>query len=120
MRIGPLELDVERLPAPMPMYRAEVDRHRWRELAAAVGSVQGRLISLWGAHTVEAGFGVCAAYATPDGLVWIRLALGEADNYPDLAWRFPFAARMERASADLLGITAQGLSDKRPWLNHGA
>ena len=44
-----------------------------------------------------------AAYALADGLVWLELPLGDATaGYPDLAGIFPCAARMQRATADLL------------------
>ena len=41
-------------------------------------------------------------------------------GYPDLSAHFPAAARMQRATADLLGIAADGARDTRPWLDHGA
>jgi Ni,Fe-hydrogenase III large subunit len=55
-----------------------------------------------------------------DGLVWLDLALGEGQlDYPDLGGIFPFAVRMQRAAADLLGIAARDAADVRPWPNHG-
>ena len=67
------------------------------------------------------GFVVSAAYALPEGLMWIELALPpEVETYPDLSAIFPSATRMQRATADLLGLEALGSTDTRPWLDHGA
>jgi Ni,Fe-hydrogenase III large subunit len=60
------------------------------------------------------------AYAVQEGLIWLDLPLSDRDEfYPDLVPLFPFANRMQRATADLLGIAAKGAQDDRPWLNHG-
>ena len=125
MTIAGLKLDLQRLPAPLPMWRAGVDAmpmarggaHAWRSPAAGWSS-------LWGcdrSRGADTALAVCAAYAVKDGLVWLDLPLGDGQTaYPDLAGIFPFAGRMQRAMADLLGIAAQGAEDTRPWLNHGA
>ena len=97
------------------MTRRIVDREGW--LAAAHG---GRLVALWGAERGADGFAVSAAYATPRGLDWVELPLGHADTYPDLSFRFPYASRMQRAARDLVGLSAEGMDDGRPWLDHGA
>jgi Ni,Fe-hydrogenase III large subunit/Ni,Fe-hydrogenase III component G len=96
--------------------RRIVDRDDW--LAAAQ---RGRLVSLWGTDRGgRDGFAVSAAYATAQGLDWVELPLGATTSYPDLSHRFPYAARLQRASADLAGLTAEGADDSRPWLDHGA
>ena len=97
------------------MARRIVDREGW--LLAARG---GRLVALWGSDRGERGFAVSAAYARETGLDWVALPLGSATTYPDLSRDFPFAARMQRAAADLVGIIAEGADDARPWLDHGA
>ena len=43
----------------------------------------------------------------------------QREGYPDLAPHFPFAGRMQRATADLVGLRAEGMADGRGWLNHG-
>ena len=98
------------------MTRRIVDRDGW--LAAAQGR---RLVALWGAdRAASGGFAVSAAYASAAGLDWVELPLGAATSYPDLSFRFPHAERMQRATADLLGLHAEGAEDARPWLDHGA
>jgi len=124
VQIPGLELDFERIAAPLPIWRARVDAEQWQAAAVAVAASQGRLVALWGADrswTDAGGFAICAAYGLVEGLVWLDLALpGEAPAYPDLAPQFPCAERMQRAAADLLGIVASGARDTRPWLDHGA
>lgn len=93
-----------------------VDREGW--LAAAHG---GRLVALWGSDRgASGGCAVSAAYATPRGLHWVELPLGAATSYPDLSHVFPYASRMQRATRDLAGLSAEGAEDARPWLDHGA
>ena len=124
MRIPGLTLSLERLPAPLPIWRGRVDADAWQAAAQAVAAGPGRLVALWGSDCGwrgTAGFTVCAAYALADGLVWLELPLpAAAPNYPDLAPYFPCAGRMQRAAFDLLGIVAAGTGDTRPWLDHGA
>src|SRR5512146_626042 len=120
MRIPGLDLDFAPLPAPLPIWRAAVSAEQWRAAARAVRESGGRLVALWGSDRRPTGFAACAAYALLDGLAWLDLALPADDpRCPDLAAVFPAAARMQRASADLLGIAAEGAADTRPWLDHG-
>ena len=66
-------------------------------------------------------FAVSAAYALPEGLLWLTVATDPvAPCYPDLSAIFPSAARMQRAAYDLLGVVAEGAADTRNWLRHGA
>jgi Ni,Fe-hydrogenase III large subunit/Ni,Fe-hydrogenase III component G len=124
MTIAGLKLQFERLPGPLPVWRAGVDAIQWLVAARTLAQAGGRLVSLWGSdrsRNAGTALAVSAAYAVKEGLVWLDLALGEGRLlYPDLAGIFPFAGRMQRATADLLGISAQGAEDRRPWLNHGA
>ncbi|HEY2928368.1 NADH-quinone oxidoreductase subunit C [Piscinibacter sp.] len=118
-----LGFELQRLPAPLPMGHAVVDAPRWRAAAQATKSAGGRLVALWGSDRRAGGAGtlvVSAAYALFDGLAWLELALPDAQaRYPDLTAVFPCAVRMQRATADLLGIAADDSADTRPWLDHG-
>jgi len=124
VQIPGLTLALERLPAPLPIWRGSVDADAWQVAARAVAASDGRLVALWGADgswRESRGLSVSAAYALADGLVWLEHALpADAPSYPDLAPFFPCAVRMQRAAADLLGIVAAGARDTRPWLDHGA
>ena len=121
MGITRLNLPFARLPAPLPVWRAGVDREQWLAAAGSVAQSGGRLVALWGADRGGDGLAACAAYAAESGLYWVDLALeAGAPHYPDIAHLFPCAARMQRATFDLLGLAADGAQDRRPWLNHGA
>ncbi len=122
MALSDLGLDLRRLPAPLPVWHALVERGAWTLAARASAGQGGRLVSLWGvARTAAAGgSAACAALALAEGLVWLELPIDEAGaGYPDLARTFPCAARMQRAVADLSGLHAEGSEDLRPWLDHG-
>ena len=122
MQIPGLKLQVEPLRAPLPLFRGTVDAQQWQEAARAVRAAQGRLVSTWGAQVAGGGaaFTASAAYAVPAGLFWLQLPLEAGRTYPDLAADFPFAGRMQRATADLVGLRAEAAADGRAWLNHGA
>jgi len=118
-----VDLELQQLPAPLPIWHARVSTEQWRAAAQRVAAAKGRLVALWGAPQPDAGANgasVCAAYAVPPGLAWLELALdAQALSYPDVAAHFPAAARMQRATNDLLGLVAEGAADQRPWLDHG-
>ena len=116
MKIPGLNLELQQMPAPVPIWHAGVSADDWRSAALAVRDSGGRLLALWGTQNAA-----CCAYVMLEGLVWLELPLDAlAGRYPDLARVFPAAGRMQRAAADLSGIHAEGASDTRPWLNHGA
>ncbi|CAN5258782.1 NADH-quinone oxidoreductase subunit C [soil metagenome] len=119
--LSTLAFDLQRLPAPLPIWQGCVDKAAWLAAARSVAETAGRLISIWGADRREAGGGavVCAAYGVPEGLVRLELPVGAAAAYPDLSDIFPCAARMQRAAADLSGLRADGQADTRAWLGHG-
>jgi Ni,Fe-hydrogenase III large subunit/Ni,Fe-hydrogenase III component G len=117
-----LGLDLRRLPAPLPIWHASVDRDSWRASAQAIADQGGRLVSMWGVDRLagSGGIAACAAYAVFEGLAWLELPLDDAvPGFPDISTAFPCAARMQRAMADLSGLRAEGAHDQRPWLDHG-
>jgi Ni,Fe-hydrogenase III large subunit len=90
-----------------------VDETAWR--AATADLVQGRrtLSGLWGALDVVRmalhgeGEAVILALPCPTG------------SYPSVGAHHAPAIRLERALADLHGLTPDGAHDTRPWLDHG-
>ena len=124
MDIPDLELNVTPMSTPFPLLHGEVDADEWLTAALAIAENHGRLVALWGSdsHRRKSGrFTLSAVYALENGkLLWLDLPLsGQLVNYPDISGIFPYAARMQRAVADLLGLHAEGAVDARPWLNHG-
>ncbi len=124
MRFDDIGLDLDALPAPLPIARGTVDSAQWHSIAEAAARAGARLVSLWGSdRRADAGgtLVVSAAYALREGLAWLELPLAaESPRYPALSDVFPATLRMQRAARDLLGIEAQGAKDQRPWLDHGA
>ena len=98
---------------------ARVDSAGWVEAARITHDAGGRLVALWGADRGAAP-AVFAAYARAEGLHVFELAVPPSAAYPDLSGLFPAANRMQRAVRDLLGLRADGASDARRWLRHGA
>ncbi len=122
MRIDASDLAFRRLPGAVVAAVATVDDAQWSAVAQAM-KADAQLVALWGSDRRHAGEGfvVCAAYAAPDGLAIVRLPLADGRlRFPDLSAVFPPAARMQRATFDLLGLRADGADDERPWLRHGA
>lgn len=120
MRIPGLDTDFQRLAAPLPIHFARVTPATWSALASAVAANQGQIVSLWASDHGTDGRTVSAAYQSAEGLVVAELALTAAANYPDIANHFPAASRMQRAAHDLVGVSAVGAADQRPWLRHAA
>lgn len=106
------------MPTPLPVWQAVVDGPGWMAVARNAAEVGGRLVSLWGSEGAEEP-SAHAAYASPDGLLCVRLPLDASRRYPDLSPMFACASRLQRAVADLSGLRADGARDTRPWLNHG-
>lgn len=119
MRIPGSTVDFEQLPAPLPVLRGSASAQEWLGVPMTLAKEGARLVSVWGSAR-GGGFAVCAAYATSYGLLWLDLPLVAGASYPDLTPLFPFANRMQRAIADLLGLNAVHAADRRSWLNHGA
>jgi Ni,Fe-hydrogenase III large subunit/Ni,Fe-hydrogenase III component G len=109
--------------AVLPAWHATVDEARWLDAARHAHAAGARLVSVWGTdrRATPAGTLVAsAAFALPEGLAWLDLPLPDAGaGYPDIAGLFPAAARMQRATADLLGIAPRAAADTRRWLDHG-
>ena len=121
MKLEGLNIEADQLPGAMPVFRAEVGAAQWTVVCRQAQKQGGRLVALWGADArgEGGGFVVHAALAVREGLLVIDLPLVSA-SYPDIAAIFPAAERMQRATFDLLGISAIGADDRRQWLRHGA
>src|SRR3981081_2363408 len=98
--------------APWP--RAVVDAPVWNSAACELAQGHWSLLGLWGEPStvhmaiMDAGTAEIATVSLdcPD------------HNYPSVGLHHPPALRLERAINDLFGLTAVGLPDARPWLDH--
>jgi len=95
-----------------------LNRSEFRLQVEALKARKARLIALWASHEPP-GHAIDAAFAAPEGLVWITAPLTEP-RYPAIDDLFPAASRMQRAAYDLAGVRAEGSGDERKWLRHGA
>ena len=97
-----------------PWPRTVVGAHLWRFVANEL--VQGRLslLGLWGEPSM-----VHMAIMDEDTAEIAIVSLDCPDHsYTSIGRHHPPALRQERAINDLFGITAEGLPDPRPWLDH--
>jgi len=118
-----LDIKTQQLLAQPPILQATVNPQQYRAVAERVQQNGGRLVALWGSddREREMNMAVHAALAFQEGLLWLRLPVGEGRPvFPDLADIFPVANRMQRAIYDLLGLRADKAVDERPWLRHTA
>ena len=122
MDINDLELNVTVMPTPFPLSRGEVTPDEWVSTALAIAENHGRLVTLWGSEKRKGQFVISAVYDIDGGkLLWLDLPIPKGvGKYPDISTFFPAATRMQRVIKDLLGLDAEGASDNRPWLSHGA
>jgi Ni,Fe-hydrogenase III large subunit len=107
---------------PMPgapgIRRLDVTLDTWHQSARDIATGGGRLLALW--IDCQHATTVRAALIAESVVLVLTLALPDtATSYPSLADKFPAAARMQRAAADLCGIRARDL-DTRPWLRHAS
>ena len=96
-----------------PWPRVVVDADGWRDAIEALAAGELTLASEWG----ETGT-VHMAVADEGGLAVVSLAAPDG-HFPSVGASHPPAIRLERAMADLYGMTPEGLADRRPWLDHG-
>jgi Ni,Fe-hydrogenase III large subunit len=96
-----------------PCPRAEVDETAWQVLSERLGAGDWALLGLWGDDaTVHA--------AVLEGQAVAVLSLACADGaFPSIGRRHPPAIRLERTIFDLWRLDPRGLTDRRPWLDHG-
>jgi len=95
------------------MTALKVDADGWRHAIDALAAGRRTLIGLWGEPAV-------VRMATHGGSEVGVLELAcPGGAYPAVGARHAPAIRLERALADLTGLTPDGALDERPWLDHG-
>src|SRR6266581_2767212 len=118
-----LGLDATPLAAAMPAFCVSIPAGELRSICEQARARKARLVALWGSDetTRRAGYALHLALAFPSGLLWVSVPLSREDpHYPGIADIYPSANRMQRATADLLGILPSADADRRKWLRHGA
>ncbi|MGB5081426.1 MAG: NADH-quinone oxidoreductase subunit C [Burkholderiales bacterium] len=123
MKLNELPVEVEALPGAMPAFCASVPAPELRELCEQARARKARLVALWGSDETGRGgaYALHLALGFPSGLLWVSVPLSRDEpRYPGIADIYPAANRMQRATADLLGIVPSADADRRKWLRHGA
>jgi Ni,Fe-hydrogenase III large subunit len=101
--------------AHRPWPRVQVNTTIWRQAVERLADGSLTLLGLWGepdaAHMALFGSG------SPSAAV---LSIACPDRrYPSVGAHHPPAIRLERTMRDLFGLEPVGLTDTRPWLDHG-
>jgi Ni,Fe-hydrogenase III large subunit len=95
--------------------RFEVDAEAWQAIGEALREGKLELLGEWGDDASVH----CALFEPATGLLVIASIAVHAGRVPSLAVFHPPAMRLERTIADLFGFAVTGLTDQRPWLDHG-
>ena len=107
------------MPGPLPALTAAVSSAQLLSGCRGVRDSGGRLVSLWGEDRLDR-LQLCVVLDRGDQLLLLEHALAyDAPTYPSISRIFPSAARLQRATQDLVGLHALG-GDDRPWLRHAA
>lgn len=98
-----------------PWPRAVVDLKVWTLASEQLAEGHLSLLDLWGDGTTI--HMALLDEATQDiGVISLECPDG---RYPSVSRLHPPALRLERAAADLFGLSPQGMPDTRRWLDHG-
>ena len=109
-----LMLEGRKVPHHKPWPRAVVDASVWEVAASILAQGRWRLLALWGEPST-----VHMAIMDGDTAEIAVVSLDCLDrSYPSVGKHHPPALRLERTINDLFGLSAEGLPDPRPWLDH--
>jgi Ni,Fe-hydrogenase III large subunit len=101
-------------PQHHPWPRAVVDASVWSLAAKELAQGHCHLLALWGERST-----VHMAIIDKAAADIAVLSLDcPGHTYPSVGMHHPPALRLERAVNDLFGLSAEGLPDTRPWLDH--
>jgi Ni,Fe-hydrogenase III large subunit/Ni,Fe-hydrogenase III component G len=118
-----LGIEAQALSGALPAWHATAAPDALRTVVEKARARKARLVALWASDETPrgGGYAVHVALGFPQGLLWLTAALGrDQPRYPSIAGIYPAAARMQRATYDLVGVHAQDDPDPRKWLRHGA
>ena len=107
------------LPSSVPLVL--VTRKRFAEAAKALKKEYALLAAEWATDetTFGRGFGVYACFRKESEYLIVKtLAPTDDPTFPSLVKKFAPAYRFERQIRSLMGLTAVGNPDDRPWIKH--
>ena len=100
---------------PRPWPRISVDRVQWQRAAVELAEGRWTLVALW-AQSQAVHMAVWELLTNRIAVLSLACTNG---CYPSVGRLHPAAIRLERAIHDLVGLSAEGCPDLRPWLDHG-
>jgi Ni,Fe-hydrogenase III large subunit len=103
------------IDAHRPYPCAAVDASAWEQAIDSLVAGETTLLSVWG-EVARVHMALLDAAAPAIAVLSLDCRDG---HYPAIGRLHPPAIRLERAMQDLFGLTAVGLPDARPWLDHG-
>src|SRR5712671_4440578 len=109
-----LMLEGSKVPQHSPWPRAMVDADLWKFAAGEVARGRWSLLDLWGEPTTVH---MAIMDEETDEIATVSLDCPDL-TFPSVGLHHPPALRLERAINDLFGLSAEGLPDARPWLDH--
>lgn len=109
-----LVLEGRSIPQHRPWPRVAVDASIWEFAAGELRHGRWSLLGLWGEPST-----VHMAILDQQAATIAVVSLDCPDRrYPSVGRHHPPAIRLERTVKDLFGLSAEGLPDQRPWLDH--
>jgi Ni,Fe-hydrogenase III large subunit len=109
-----LMLEGRKIQQHNPWPRVEVDAAVWQLAASELARGRWSLLGLWGEPS-----STHMAIMDGDTAEIAVVSLDFPDRvYPSVGKYHPPALRLERTINDLFGLSAEGLPDTRPWLDH--
>jgi Ni,Fe-hydrogenase III large subunit len=109
-----LMLKGRKIQSHNPWPRAVVDASVWKLAASKLAQGRWSLLGLWAEPST-----VHMAIMDGDTAEIAIVSLDCPDrSYPSVGQHHPPALRLERTVNDLFGLSAEGLPDTRPWLDH--
>jgi Ni,Fe-hydrogenase III large subunit len=109
-----LMLEGRKVQHHSPWPRVVVDASVWAFAASELAQGRWKLLGLWGEPST-----VHMAIMDGDTFEIAIVSLDCPDRgFPSVGKHHPPALRLERAINDLFGLSAEGLPDTRPWLDH--
>ena len=112
--LSELTLEGHRIQEHHPWPRVVVDAFAWAFAANELAEGRWSLLGLWAEPST-----VHMAIMDPGTAEIAVVSLECPDRvYPSVGGHHPPALRLERTINDLFGISAEGLPDTRPWLDH--
>ena len=121
MNLDYLERPIAALPSNIPCHHGSVAAVEWEWSIDDLKAGGATFLTLWGTDDRDRDncFRIRAAFLLSTGVTVLchRIADVVEPRYSSIATAFPAAARMERATFDLLGI-ASTARDQRDWYRH--